>query len=96
MVNAYICPQCKMATVTRNIEPGVTPLMIGCRATPVCDGMAISQFYRGFFGMAPVRWGWRHPTKAEFERADSSMQEYYAKGAMMLVPLKNGKEHAPE
>jgi len=43
--NIYRCEKCKRAIVTIDIDEGVTPFMIDCRATPGCNGFMRSNFY---------------------------------------------------
>ena len=45
--NHYVCQRCRQTTVTKHEDDGVTPFLLGCRATPGCNGTAQSSFYRG-------------------------------------------------
>lgn len=44
-VNVWRCPKCRKDTMAIHRDPGVTPMMLGCRATEGCDGMAQSLMY---------------------------------------------------
>lgn len=44
-VNAYKCPVCGLVTVTIDVDPGVTPMFLGCRRTPGCTGFGESAMY---------------------------------------------------
>lgn len=43
--NIYTCQKCGMAVVTIDMDDGVTPFMLDCRATKDCDGIMHSAFY---------------------------------------------------
>ena len=46
-MNAYVCQTCGGVTVAIHEDdpPGVTPLMLRCRVSDECEGMAYSSFY---------------------------------------------------
>ena len=44
--NRYQCHVCGGAIFTIDLDTGVTPFMIGCRATKGCRGFMESAFYR--------------------------------------------------
>lgn len=46
--NIYTCEECGGHIVTVDLEEGVTPFMVGCRATEGCEGMMKSSMYRVF------------------------------------------------
>lgn len=43
--NVYTCRACKEHIVTIDVDDGVTPFMLSCRATVGCDGLMQSSFY---------------------------------------------------
>lgn len=43
--NAYYCDLCKQYTITIDVDEGVTPMFLGCRATEGCKGRATSMMY---------------------------------------------------
>ena len=43
--NIYTCQKCGKAIVTVDMDEGVTPFMLECRATPGCNGVMQSAFY---------------------------------------------------
>ena len=45
-LNVYVCEVCRGKTITRDLEAGVTPFLIQCRAKPGCKGHAQSLMYR--------------------------------------------------
>lgn len=81
-VNVYACPE-GHRTVTVCLDTGTTPFMTGCRHL-CCDKIAQSCFYRCDQNQMP-QYGWRHPTREEYEKADESMKEYYTDGGLKLV-----------
>lgn len=43
--NAYVCHECGEKIITIDVCDGTTPFMIGCEATPGCNGYMYSCFY---------------------------------------------------
>lgn len=43
--NVYVCPECRQAIVTEDVDPGTTPMFLACRATENCGGAMQSQMY---------------------------------------------------
>lgn len=94
-VNEYACPDCKGVTVTVDRDDGTTPFYIRCRATPGCEGMAMSRFYRPRAGTPPTH-EWYAPDAAEMAALDEGTKDYVENGGMLLRRL-DGKpeEHIP-
>lgn len=71
--NAYVCPDCKQPTITVDVDEGVTPMFISCKATEGCEGMAQSMMYpkapRPSHVPAPA-WEWYKPTRDEVEESE--------------------------
>lgn len=44
--NHYTCQLCKGVTIAKHVDDGVTPFILGCKATPGCLGHAMSSMYR--------------------------------------------------
>lgn len=63
-INEYTC-EAGHVTRTGNVDPGVTPFMIGCKADG-CTEMAKSCFYRCDQSRRPD-WVWYRPNEAQFE-----------------------------
>jgi hypothetical protein len=85
--NRYTCQQCGQGIITVDADEGTTPFMLGCRATPKCDGMMMSSFYRVSESEGPATFAWRKPTKAEYKRASSGMQQHFDMGGLDIYPL---------
>ena len=88
--NVYVCEECGGYTVTVDIDEGVTPFMLGCRASgdeDSCDGMAMSQFYpegrRPPYIPAP-EWEWYRPGAEELEGETPAMQAHAGMGGLFL------------
>jgi hypothetical protein len=45
-INGYQCPTCGAVTVTIDVDDGATPMMLRCRKTPGCEGVAQSMWKR--------------------------------------------------
>lgn len=90
--NAYVCAKCCKPTVTVDVDEGVTPMFIGCRATEGCDGMAQSMMYpkhdRPAHIPAPT-FEWYKPTEAEAAEADKEYPgslEHWKQGGLFMRP----------
>ena len=88
--NAYVCNQCRKHIVTVDRDPGTTPFMLGCRATPQCPGMMRSEFYCGPLVMSEEKptFEWRKPTDQEYDAASPGMKEHFDRGGLDIHPIK--------
>ena len=50
-INRYTCNQCRQSIVTKDVDEGVTPFMIGCQFDH-CGGMMTSSFYMVVAGVS--------------------------------------------
>lgn len=88
--NAYTCPVCHLNTVTIDVDPGVTPMFLGCRRTPGCTGMATSAGYPA--GPPPeellkhLDWEWSTPTEREFRKLSHETKDHVERGGLVLRP----------
>ena len=92
--NVYICRQCGGKTITIDVDEGVTPFMIGCRATGRegdCDGIAESSFYRVSANTPEADWEWFRPTGSEYRKLSREMREHVDKGGLDIRKI-HGKE----
>jgi len=89
--NAYICQKCRHLTLTVHIDEGMTPAFIACEK-PLCDGMAVSFFYRippplQFTGpqgsLAPSK-EWYRPSKIEMNMLAPRSREHIENGGLLL------------
>jgi hypothetical protein len=85
-LNRYDCQECKGHIITIDSDEGVTPFMLGCRATPGCKGMMRSAFYRGITG-APT-FEWRKPTDKELSECSLGMLDHFMQGGLDIHPLQ--------
>ncbi len=82
--NIYTCDTCRGEIVTVDIDKGVTPFMISCRATPGCKGFMQSSFYHcDPSRVAQFEW-YRPETIDEFA---PETQEHVRKGGLLLRPI---------
>ena len=89
-VNAYHCEKCGMNTVTIDVDPGVTPMLLGCRRTPGCDGTAVSSGYPVTAPpshiIAGLEWEWAHPKGFEYARLSPELRQFVDDGGLILQP----------
>lgn len=87
-INAYDCEDCHGYTVTRDVDAGVTPMFLACRATEGCTGRAVSLCYPS--GPVPdwlpeVEWEWYRPFANDPEVKDHpGMKQHVAQGGLAL------------
>lgn len=89
--NAYICKECNRFIVTVDVDDGVTPFMIKCRAKPDCPGTMYSRCYQIDQTLRPT-FEWYAPDKEEIERlkADGQGQvvrDHIKRGGLMIRPI---------
>jgi len=86
--NVYVCQKCGGLTVTVDIDEGVTPFMLKCRASGKegdCDGFAQSSFYPS--GPRPPHipspsWEWFKPTGKDYKKLSRAMKEHVDAGGL--------------
>ena len=87
--NIWDCERCEQPTLCIELDDGVTPFMLRCRATPDCNGMAQSRFYprRPMPTDIPVRGEWYAPDAAETAKLDPEMRHHVEQGGLLLREL---------
>lgn len=92
--NIYTCEKCGGRTITLDVDEGVTPFMIGCRASGdefTCNGMAQSSMYRIPEDTPEHQWEWFKPTGSEYRKLSRPMREHVDKGGLDLRRRANSK-----
>ena len=82
-VNLYRCDFCGHSIVTRDLDFGCTPFMIGCEK---CNKMATSLCYRVPQTLKHTH-EWYRPSRDEFAALDRPSKEHCAKGGLLLKPV---------
>ena len=84
--NAYVCDKCKKHIITIDVDDGVTPFMIECKATKNCDGSMYSNFYSIDQSM-PAQLEWFMPKSSE----GYSMEEktYFLEGGLDIREIRH-------
>ena len=80
--NIYTCDKCKGHVVTVDVDRGVTPFMIECKATAFCDGMMKSSMYRVFDQDMRAGYEWYRPTAVEIVKPH--LQHHIEQGGLLL------------
>ena len=78
--NSYRCDTCKKIIVTVDRDDGVTPFMLGCRATKNCGGMMQSAMYTDW--RRNPTFEWRKATPEEYAKASPGMKEHFDMGGL--------------
>ena len=81
MKNRYVCDTCGKGVVTVNINDGVTPFMILCKATKGCRGMMRSSFYQVPQDL-PAQFEWFKPES--LKGYSREMREHIQNGGLDL------------
>lgn len=64
-LNIYVCRTCRGHMVTRDVDKGTTPFMVGCRVTPGCAGNMQSSMYQVFDQEMAESHQWFRPASAD-------------------------------
>jgi hypothetical protein len=80
--NIYTCDKCKGNVVTVDIDRGVTPFMIECKAMTGCKGMMKSSLYRVFDQDMRADYEWYRPSAIEI--VESHLQHHVDQGGLLL------------
>ena len=91
--NVYACPICLRFTTTIDVDDGVTPMFLDCRASGRvgdCPGIAMSEWYpdgpRPSY-IPPPTFEWYKPSAEEVEKMDPTMQDHCRKGGLEIRPI---------
>ena len=80
--NSYRCETCGKSITTIDIDDGVTPMMLACRATPGCRGTMRSGFYVSVDRSAKPDYEWFMPKSCKGYSRE--MVEHFKKGGLDL------------
>ena len=86
-INAYDCAACGGTIITVDIDDGVTPFMITCRAKEKCGGNMYSRFYSRTGALLPG-WEWYTPTDGEKSKLDPYTLQHVNDGGLLLRQRK--------
>ncbi len=95
-INVYVCAKCSGKTRTIDVDNGVTPFMMMCRATENCDGTMRSSFYSVPQNIVP-EYEWFMPKS--MDGYDQDMIEHFKKGGLDIrkiePPIGSREEYPP-
>lgn len=92
--NAYRCGSCERWTVVVHRDPGITPMLIRCKATIGCNGGAMSVGYPE--GRTPKKFidackhEWYRPESDDPILNNEEMRTYIENGGVALREIKEG------
>jgi hypothetical protein len=87
-INGWTCHTCGRYTVAVHKDDGTTPMMLGCRATEGCDGIAMSMGYPP--GDPPdhilelLNFEWYKPSRKEYKKLDAASKDHVSKGGLLI------------
>jgi len=84
--NAYICDNCRHATVTVDVDVGVTPFTIQC---PRCGSRSQSLCYKVVLPSLEPEAEWYRPKAEELVNKSPGVVEHVVKGGLLLRPVQN-------
>jgi hypothetical protein len=84
-LNIYVCDDCGLHIVTKDVVEGTTPFMIGCQCTPKCQGRMVSSMYRVFDPNGKMFWTheWYKPTVI-LATMTPAIADHVSKGGLLL------------
>jgi hypothetical protein len=90
-INGWRCDACGEHTYCVHIDDGVTPMFLGCRATPGCSGRGVSLMYPAppvpQYVLDEVAWEWFKPSPRRVRRMEPAMRDHIEKGGLELREL---------
>ena len=92
-LNIYTCDDCGQHIVTKDVDNGTTPFLIGCKGTFGCTGKMCSSFYRVWDPQCKMRWTheWYAPSIFQTDW-NAGVLEHVRKGGLLLrMRLDNPK-----
>ena len=85
--NIYTCDKCKGHIVTVDIDRGVTPFMVECKATLGCKGMMKSSMYCVFDQDMRADYEWYRPSAVK-----PHLQHYVDQGGLLFRKARSPQE----
>jgi hypothetical protein len=82
-INKYICQTCAGSIVTVDIDEGVTPFTLNCRATQGCGGKMISEMYRVDQSLKP-EFEFYKVTERKLKRMDAATADHCRRGGLLI------------
>ena len=79
--NIYTCKICGKYIVTIDMDEGVTPMFLNCRATRDCHGTMVSHMYRVPQNIDPD-WEWHKPI--DLSGLSPDMREHVELGGLCI------------
>jgi hypothetical protein len=79
--NKYTCTTCRGEIVTVDLDEGVTPFALACRATPGCGGVMQSCFYTCDQVLKPS-WVWFKPKT--LKGLDAGTRDHVERGGLVV------------
>ena len=96
-INGWTCDTCGKTTYCVELDEGVTPMFLACRAEgvdprdAVCKGRGTSLMYPDAapppYVLAAVRWEWFRPSPRAVRRMEPGMRDHIERGGLDLRPL---------
>ena len=87
--NRYVCRACGNLTITKDVDPGTSPFMIGC-TKPSCTGDALSGFYQT--GQDRDKWDfeWYRPEDIlAYLRDNPKDEDHIVNGGLILREVES-------
>ena len=86
-LNQYTCDRCGGFITTIDVDKGVTPMFLGCRATPGCVGRMTSHMYRVQGSPTPTH-EWFRPSLKNARRQGPDMLDHVKRGGLDIRPTR--------
>lgn len=89
--NTYTCNVCHGKIVTEDVDRGVTPAFIACRATRYCLGTMASGFYRTD-PATPTQGEWYRPRREALKDMTIAERRHVVDGGLVLRHARGGSD----
>jgi hypothetical protein len=88
--NLYACNTCRQYIVTIDVDEGVTPAFLSCKAMKGCPGTMGSAWYRmPAWAHEGVDFEWYRPTGKAYAKLSKAMRKHVDDGGLDLRKAKN-------
>ena len=90
--NIYTCRKCGGVTITLDIDEGITPFLILCRASGQegdCDGLAESSMYQVQIDTPPALWEWFKPEGQDYLNLSKAMRAHVDNGGLDIRKMRS-------
>lgn len=83
-LNIYVCDDCGLHIVTKDVDQGTTPFIVNCQCTPRCLGKMYSSMYRVWDPKEKMRWTHEWYKPSVLLNMSPAVLDHVANGGLLL------------